>query len=165
MKNLWLILLSLVLLSWAGSIINLMRMGATNALPMEQCKGGCFRCPPDFSGGGFTAGCWGPKLKGEIIAMTLNLDAVCLPSEDVVAREIEGELLIVPLVAGIGQANDELFTLNLTGQAIWTKLDGQRTLREVASLLTAEFSAPLPELENSVLGFASELTGRGILLA
>lgn len=97
--------------------------------------------------------------------MTLNLDAVCLPSEDVVAREIEGELLIVPLVAGIGQANDELFTLNLTGQAIWTKLDGQRTLREVASLLTAEFSAPLPELENSVLGFASELTGRGILLA
>ena len=33
-------------------------------------------------------------------------------------REIEGELIIVPLVAGIGDADDELFTLNETGKAI-----------------------------------------------
>jgi hypothetical protein len=31
------------------------------------------------------------------------LDAIYAPSEDVVAREIEGELIIVPLVAGIGE--------------------------------------------------------------
>ena len=53
------------------------------------------------------------------------MDAVYAPSEDVVAREIEGELIIVPLVAGIGDMEDELYTLNETGRAIWDRLDGK----------------------------------------
>ena len=51
--------------------------------------------------------------------MELMLDAKCTPSEDVVAREIEGDVIIVPLVSGIGDEDDELYTLNPTGQAIW----------------------------------------------
>ena len=47
-----------------------------------------------------------------------RLDAVYTPSEDIVAREIEGEIIIVPLVAGIGDMEDELYTLNDTGKAI-----------------------------------------------
>lgn len=93
----------------------------------------------------------------------LSLAAVCIPSEDVVAREIEGEIVIVPLVAGIGNADDELYSLNETGQAIWKRLDGQRTLAQVAADLAAEFDAPLTDLETDVLGFARELTGRRIL--
>jgi hypothetical protein len=98
-----------------------------------------------------------------IVATQLNLKAVCAPSVDVVAREIEGDIIIVPLVAGIGDAEDELYTLNETGKAIWQKLDGQRTLKDVAAALTGEFNAPLPELENDVVGFASEMARRGIL--
>ena len=97
--------------------------------------------------------------------MELMLDAKCTPSEDVVAREIEGDVIIVPLVSGIGDEDDELYTLNPTGQAIWQKLDGQRTLKDVAALLASEFNAPLPELENDVLGFASEMVRRKILVA
>ena len=97
--------------------------------------------------------------------MELMLDAKCTPSEDVVAREIEGDVIIVPLVSGIGDEDDGLYTLNPTGQAIWQKLDGQRTLKDVAALLADEFNAPLPELENDVLGFASEMVRRGILVA
>ena len=33
---------------------------------------------------------------------SITLDTICAPSEDVVAREIEGELITVPLAAGIG---------------------------------------------------------------
>ena len=73
----------------------------------------------------------------------LNLNVVCAPSEDVVAREIEGEVVIVPLVAGIGDAEDELYTLN--------------------DALAQEFAAPRADLESDVLGFASELTRRRIL--
>jgi len=91
------------------------------------------------------------------------LETICTPSEDVVAREIEGEVVIVPLVAGIGDADDELYTLNETGQAIWQKLDGQRTLKDVAASLVSEYNTPLADIENDVLGFASELTRRGIL--
>jgi hypothetical protein len=96
--------------------------------------------------------------------MELMLDAKCAPSEDVVAREIEGELIIVPLVAGIGDMEDELYTLNETGKAIWARLDGQRTLRAVAAELTTEFSAPPGEIEKDVLGLMTELMRRKMVV-
>ena len=37
-----------------------------------------------------------------------SLEATYKPSDNVVAREIEGELIIVPLTAGIGNLEDEL---------------------------------------------------------
>jgi hypothetical protein len=103
-------------------------------------------------------------LKGVYVASHLDLNSICMPSQGVVAREIEGEIVIVPIAAGIGEAEDELYTLNETGQAIWQKLDGRRTLKEVAASLTSEFTSPLSELETDVLGFVSELTQRGILV-
>lgn len=72
----------------------------------------------------------------------ITLGTICAPSEDVVARETEGELIVVPLVAGIGDAEDELYTLNETGKAIWSRLDGTRSLRQIASELPAEHSTP-----------------------
>jgi hypothetical protein len=96
--------------------------------------------------------------------MELVLDAKCAPSEDVVAREIEGELIIVPLVAGIGDMEDELYTLNETGKAIWARLDGQRTLRAVAAELAMEFSAPPGEIEKDVLGLMTELMRRKMVV-
>ena len=39
--------------------------------------------------------------------MELTLDAKCVPSEDVVAKLIEDELIIVPIVAGIGDMDDD----------------------------------------------------------
>jgi len=98
------------------------------------------------------------------VASHLDLNSICMPSQGVVAREIEGEIVIVPIAAGIGEAEDELYTLNETGQAIWQKLDGRRTLKDVAASLVRKFTSPLSELETDVLGFASELTQRGILV-
>jgi hypothetical protein len=95
----------------------------------------------------------------------VTLQTVCTPSENIVAREVEGEVIIVPLVAGIGDADDELYTLNKTGRAIWQMLDGQRTLGEVAAALVQEFQTSQAELEADVLGFAAEMARRGILAA
>ena len=105
--------------------------------------------------------------RGEFSHMTakVTLQTVCAPSGDVVAREIEGEVIIVPLIAGIGDADDELYTLNETGQAIWKRLDGHATLGEVAAGLAEEFETPPEEVEADVLGFAAELVQRGILAA
>jgi hypothetical protein len=99
------------------------------------------------------------------MSLSITPDTICAPSEDVVAREIEGEIIIVPLTAGIGDADDELFTLNDTGRAIWRRLDGKLTLREVIVLLAEEFEVSGAELEADVLGFADELMQRGILAA
>ncbi len=92
-------------------------------------------------------------------------DTICAPSDDVVAREIEGEIVIVPLTAGIGDADDELYTLNDTGRAIWQRLDGKRTLREVAASLAEEFEATRRSSRPTSLGFAGEMVQRGILTA
>ena len=95
----------------------------------------------------------------------LSLNMVCEPSEDVVAREIEGELVIVPLAAGIGDMEDELYTLNDTGKAIWKKLDGARTLAEIAAELAGEYDAPLTDIERDVTGLVSELARRKMVIA
>ena len=96
--------------------------------------------------------------------MTIRNDVVYVPSDDVVAREIEGELIIIPLVAGIGDMEDELYTLNDTGKAIWNLLDGQATLDEIISALSQEFDAPPGEIEQDVLGLVEELVKRRMLV-
>jgi len=90
-------------------------------------------------------------------------NTICLPSEDIVAREIEGDMIIVPLVAGIGDTEDELYSLNETGKAIWKKLDGEKSLDQIAGELAEEFSAPADEIKKDVLGFATEMVSRRIL--
>jgi hypothetical protein len=96
--------------------------------------------------------------------MMISGDMVCAVSEDVVAREIEDEIIIVPLVAGIGDLENNLFTLNELGKAIWKKLDGRRTLNEVIGELSAEYQAEPGEIETDVLGLVQELAQRKIIV-
>jgi hypothetical protein len=96
--------------------------------------------------------------------MTIQMDAVYMPSDDVVAREIEGELIIVPLVAGIGDMEDELYTVNETGKVIWDRLDGKTTLAQVVATLTPEYEADPGEIEHDVCGLVEELFRRRMLV-
>ena len=96
--------------------------------------------------------------------MTIEARKVFVPSDDVVAREIEGELIIVPLVAGIGDLEDELFTLNETGKAIWDQLDGKRDLGGVIAALAENYESPPGEIERDVLGLVEELVKRRMLV-
>jgi hypothetical protein len=96
--------------------------------------------------------------------MGLILDAKCSPSEDVVVRVIEDELIVVPLAAGIGDMDDELYTLNETGRAVWSRLDGTKSLRTLAAELATEFSAPPGEIEKDVLGLMTELVRRKMVV-
>ncbi len=93
----------------------------------------------------------------------VTLTSILAPSEDVVAREIEGDMIIVPLVSGIGDADDELYTLNETGQMIWQKLDGTLNLSQVAKAISKDYSSSAGEIEKDVLGFATEMVRRGML--
>jgi hypothetical protein len=96
--------------------------------------------------------------------MAITIDSILIPSEDIVAREIAGELIIVPLVAGIGDLEDELFTLNDTGKAIWSKLDGKLSLGEIVKSIEQDYDAPEGEIEHDVLGLVEELVRRRMLV-
>jgi hypothetical protein len=94
----------------------------------------------------------------------IDLDKVYGPSEDVVVREIEGEIVIVPLASGIGDLEDELFTLNETGRSIWGKVDGTRPLAAVVRELAGEYDAPSGLIEEDVVGFLQALFERGMIV-
>jgi hypothetical protein len=94
----------------------------------------------------------------------VNFNAAYAPSEDIVARDIEGEIIIVPLVSGIGDLEDELYTLNETGKAVWEKLDGKRSLKYVVDGLVAEFEAPANKIEKDVIGLVKELLKRRMII-
>ena len=96
--------------------------------------------------------------------MEITLDLVCMPSEDVVARIIEGELIIVPLVSGIGDMDDELYTMNATGRAIWSRLDGKKSLKEIADDLAVKFDRSPGVIEHDLLGLVTELVRRKMII-
>jgi hypothetical protein len=96
--------------------------------------------------------------------MKIQLDSVYVPSEDIVARKIEGELVIVPLISGIGDTDDELYTLNETGQAIWDLLDGKNSIQDIIKKLTTEYDASDEEVKQDILGLVKELVSRRILV-
>ncbi len=94
----------------------------------------------------------------------LDVNACPRPSADIVARVIDGQIIIIPLVAGIGDMEDELYTLNETGKDIWDRLDGTRTIEQIVKDLSSEFDATEDVLRTDVLGLVEELLKRKILV-
>lgn len=86
------------------------------------------------------------------------------PSDEVVAREIEGELILVPISSGIGDLEDELYTLNDVGRAIWKKLDGRKNLKSITEELLDEYQSEEGRIEEDVIGFIGELLNRGMVV-
>ncbi len=94
----------------------------------------------------------------------VSLNDIFVPSEEIVAREIEGEIVIVPLGAGIGDLEEELYTLSETARAVWEKLDGTRTLKRIAEELAEEYEALPQTIEDDVVGLLEELVKRKIVV-
>jgi hypothetical protein len=98
-----------------------------------------------------------------MVSISVKLNSICLPSEDVIAREIGDEMLIVPLVAGIVDADDALYTLNPTAHMIWNYLDGKKTLQEIIDILSRNHDASYEEIKEDVLGFVNEMIDHSII--
>jgi hypothetical protein len=94
----------------------------------------------------------------------IRMDTVFSHSSDVVSREIDGALIIVPLTAGVGDMEDDLFSMNETGTEIWNMLDGTKTVREVVSVLARQYRAEAGEIEQDVAGIVAELLKRRMLV-
>jgi len=94
----------------------------------------------------------------------LTTESVLIHSDDIVSREIEGELLIVPIASGIGDMEDELYTMNATGKCIWQLINGIRTIGEIVTELSNNYSGSTDEITKDVLGISGELVNRKILL-
>lgn len=94
----------------------------------------------------------------------LKLDDVYALSENVVSRDIAGEFIIIPLTSGIGDSDEEVFSLNAHGKAIWQKCDGKRKLEDIINQLNKEFGNRPGQIEKDCLGLMQELLKRKIVV-
>jgi hypothetical protein len=94
----------------------------------------------------------------------ITLESIIAPSEDIITRVIEDEMILIPIATGIGDMEDELYTLNQTGAEIWNRLDGTTSLGQITAALAVEYHAPLEKVESDVLGLVIELAKRHMVL-
>ena len=59
-------------------------------------------------------------------------------NREVVSRQIEGELIIVPIRRGVGNLNS-LYTLNAVGSVLWDYLADGHTVAEMVERVCEEF--------------------------
>jgi coenzyme PQQ biosynthesis protein PqqD len=95
----------------------------------------------------------------------IDLQHTYRPSDDIVVREIENELIIVPLTSGIADMENELYTLNETARVIWEKLDGKKSLQDIIDDLSMEYNADKEQITADVVELTDELLKRKMLIA
>lgn len=91
-------------------------------------------------------------------------DSFYAASEDVVARKIENEIILIPIDMDIRDKENQLYTLNSAAQVIWKRLNGRKSLRDIIADLTVEFSAPAKVIEKDVIALVKELLKRKLLV-
>ena len=79
-------------------------------------------------------------------------------NRDVVSRQIEGELVIVPIRRGVGDLNS-LYTLNPVGSVLWDFMTESHTLPELVGRVCEEFEVTAFQAQKDIelfLGSMSE---------
>lgn len=97
-------------------------------------------------------------------SFNIKMEDIYLPSEKVVTREIEGDLIIVPIENKFADFNDALYSLNSTGKAIWELLDQNMSVESICKKLSQEYSAQPGVIENDIMQILNELLKMDIII-
>ncbi len=92
------------------------------------------------------------------------MDTVFIKNEDVVFRKIESEYLLIPVVRSAADI-ESVFNLNETGSAIWEKIDGARSMRNIVEEMETEYENKERQIENDILSFISEMLEANLVVA
>jgi hypothetical protein len=91
-----------------------------------------------------------------------DLESLVLrPSPEVVARDIAGEHLLVPVRNGASQM-DFIFTANEVGSRVYRLLDGRRDVGAIARVISQEFEVDEERARADVLDFLGALFEAGL---
>jgi len=83
------------------------------------------------------------------------MSAVLKKSENIVFRKIENEYILVPIVASAADV-ESIFNLNETGAAVWERIDGKKSLKDIINELQAEYEDE-GQLEGEAISFIDEM--------
>ena len=77
------------------------------------------------------------------------MERVLIKNPDIISKDVKGETILLNSVSG------KYFGLNKVGRAFWEKIDGTRSLPDIAELLLKDFDVEkerlLKDLENLIL--------------
>jgi hypothetical protein len=82
--------------------------------------------------------------------------------DNFLARDIAGEIIIVPIRNGVGDLN-AVYTLNEVGTRIWQLIDSRTSSREIAGTITAEYEVPETEALGDILEYLASLQEAGLI--
>jgi len=77
-------------------------------------------------------------------------------NHQVVSRQIEGELIIVPIRRGVGDLNS-LYTLNSVGSVLWDFMESEHTIPEMVQRVCDEFEVTADQAQKDILAFLDSL--------
>ena len=88
---------------------------------------------------------------------TLELDSCIVRDPDLVATEMDGELVMMSIERG------EYFGLNRVGSRIWELLHSPMRMHELCDRLEQEFEIDAARCREEVLAFVGELLEQGLV--
>jgi hypothetical protein len=90
------------------------------------------------------------------------LDTCFAKENDLVTRDVAGEMIIVPIKGHVGDL-EGVFTLNELGAMIWQLINGQTTTRELAEAVRNKYDVRAAEAEKDVVDFLQSLEDAGLI--
>jgi hypothetical protein len=90
------------------------------------------------------------------------LDTCFVKENDLVTRDVAGEIIIVPIKGHVGDL-EGVYTLNELGAMIWQLINGQTTARELAETVRNEYDVGAAEAEKDVVDFLQSLEDAGLI--
>ena len=95
-------------------------------------------------------------------AMENDLDTCYKRADSVVARQIAGKSLLVPICGELADLQ-QLFTLNDVGDFIWAKMDGSKTIKNLSDEVANNFEVTADIAKEDSVAFLSMLEDAGLI--
>lgn len=92
------------------------------------------------------------------------VDGLYLRREDVLARRIAGETVLVPISGELAKLRC-IFSLSPVAEYIWERLDGQHTLAEILEEVLAQFEVDAAQAERDLRELLAELQSEDLVAA
>ena len=86
----------------------------------------------------------------------MNLDRIYKSKSQFVAREVDKELVLVPLTESVAHMN-KLFTMNETGRFIWENISEGITVDELENIVVQEFEIDRETARKDIEAFLARL--------
>jgi hypothetical protein len=88
--------------------------------------------------------------------LAVGLEARFIRNREVVSRQIEGELVIVPIRRGVGDLNS-LYTLNSVGSILWEFMTEEHTVPEMVNRVCDEFEVTSKQAQADIQEFLGSM--------